>query len=774
MGFRRSVVVLAIVVSSFVVGWPALAHATAPHRWRTVTFRGVSLQVPRAWKVLNLSRHPAACPRLDIRAVYLGSPGPHPSCPAGAVGRAEAVWIRRVTPAGPEAREATAATTIAGQPGRTSPGSLVHHPVTTDVLPGADAEISIYNGGDLALARRIRATIRVRSAAGSRRGRPAVLGAPLPRPAKAPAQALYVGGGFDTCAAPAATVMTDWLASPYRAVGIYIGGINRACAQANLTAGWITAIQRQGWHYFPFYAGLQATCVQAGGDATINPKKAAAQGKAAAMDAASQAENLGIPHGTPIIYDMEAYAGCGTQVVTFLSAWDSELKALHYQAAVYESFSNIGDLVKAAATMTEPDVIHYADWDGKATTTSSYMPATMWTKHQRIHQYQGGHNERWGGATVNIDNDQLDTVLGGGNGSIAPARGGFRIAVGSNVSKSPEWFARAANGTLVHDYQHPDGSQAWSGVQAVGESPSGIAGNPAVTADADGSLTLFARSTAGQVVHAWQQPGAPNGWQWGGPVAADSTPGSLTGDPAAVRRPGGAVQVFVTGSGGAVSTTWQVAPNADSAWTPWQSIGGSCASSPVPLVAHRRLAVFCVTTAGTAAVDHRRGGSWRGWHAVGASPTGLAADPAVVADGAGQTEVFAATTAHGLDYAWQDRASGQWTWGAPLAGGSSGQRIRRSPAAIRWPDGGVRVFAQLTSGQLGVISQQGTAGSAAWSAWAAVGGAVPGGTMLGSPAGWISASGVPAAGALDGGLRMASSSFAGGAWSTWTEFGGHF
>jgi hypothetical protein len=84
------------------------------------------------------------------------------------------------------------------------------------------------------------------------------------------------------------------------------------------------------------------------------------------------------------------------------------------------------------------------------------------------------------------------------------------------------------------------------------------------------------------------------------------------------------------------------------------------------------------------------------------------------------------------------------------------------------------VFAQLTSGQLGVISQRGTAGSAAWSAWAAVGGAVPGGTMLGSPAAWISASGVPAAGALDGGLRMASSSFAGRAWSNWTEFGGHF
>ena len=59
--------------------------------------------------------------------------------------------------------------------------------------------------------------------------------------------------------------MTDWLASPYRAVGIYIGGINRACAQAHLTAAWIAAIQRQGWHYFPLYVGLQASCVRAAG-----------------------------------------------------------------------------------------------------------------------------------------------------------------------------------------------------------------------------------------------------------------------------------------------------------------------------------------------------------------------------------------------------------------------------------------------------------------------------------------------------------------------------
>jgi hypothetical protein len=743
----------------------------------------VSLRVPRAWKVLDLSRHRHACLRLDIRAVYLGTPGPNPHCPAAGVGRAEAAWIRRADPASPDARQATAATTIAGQPGRTVPGHPVSNPEIDEVLPGAGVQVSIPYGGDRALARRIQATIRLSTAAGSRHGsRPAAAAAlarPMPKPAAAPAQTPYTGGGFDTCGAPAASVMKDWLASPYRAVGIYIGGVNRACAQPNLTAGWIRQIQQAGWHYFPIYVGLQATCVKAGGDALINPKKAAAEGKAAAVDAANQAASLGIPHGTPIIYDMEAFAGCGPQVVTFLGSWDTELQALKYVPAVYESFSNIGDLVSASKTMTEPDVIHYADWDGKATTKSTYMSATMWIDHQRFHQYRGGHNESWGGARINIDNDQLDAVLGGSGAPGGPARGGFRIAVGSNVSKSAEWFARSASGTLVHDYQQPAGSQAWSGVQPVGESPSGVVGNPAVAADANGSLTVFARTAAGRVVHAWQQPGAPNGWRWGGPVSAGSTPGSITGDPAAVRRPGGAVSVFVTGPGGVVSTARQAAPNADRAWRPWGSIGGSCASSPVPFSAGRgRLAVFCVTTAGTMAVDHLRGGSWRGWHPVGSSPAGLTATPAVVSNGAGQTEIFATTVAHGLDWAWQNRATGAWTWGAPLAGagagGSSGQQIRRSPAAIRWADGQIRVFAQLTSGQLGVISQHGTSGAAGWSAWAAVGSAVPGGGLLGSPAAWISAAGVPAAGGLDAGLHMAASSFTSGAWSRWQEFGGQF
>src|ERR1022692_1030876 len=109
MGFRRISAVLAIVVTSFVVGLPVVAQAAVSSGWRTVTYHGVSLLVPAAWKVLNLSRHPAACPRLNAHIVSLGVPGRAVSSRAGGVGRPGGVWIRPADPASPDAIQATAA-----------------------------------------------------------------------------------------------------------------------------------------------------------------------------------------------------------------------------------------------------------------------------------------------------------------------------------------------------------------------------------------------------------------------------------------------------------------------------------------------------------------------------------------------------------------------------------------------------------------------------------------------------------------------------------------
>ena len=52
--------------------------------------------------------------------------------------------------------------------------------------------------------------------------------------------------------------MAAWRSSPYRGVGIYIGGVNMACAQPNLTKGWVNHEIASGWHPVPLYVGLQA------------------------------------------------------------------------------------------------------------------------------------------------------------------------------------------------------------------------------------------------------------------------------------------------------------------------------------------------------------------------------------------------------------------------------------------------------------------------------------------------------------------------------------
>jgi peptidoglycan hydrolase-like protein with peptidoglycan-binding domain len=59
-----------------------------------------------------------------------------------------------------------------------------------------------------------------------------------------------------------------------------------------------------------------------------------------------------------------------------------------------------------------PDQIWVARWDGKANTTTSYLRPDGWHPHARVKQYQGGHDETWGGVTINIDRNFLDVGLG--------------------------------------------------------------------------------------------------------------------------------------------------------------------------------------------------------------------------------------------------------------------------------------------------------------------------------------------------------------------------
>jgi hypothetical protein len=54
-----------------------------------------------------------------------------------------------------------------------------------------------------------------------------------------------------------------------------------------------------------------------------------------------------------------------------------------------------------------PTYIWIADWNGKKDTTSTYIRADGWPG-RRLHQYRGGHDETYGGVTINIDSNVLD------------------------------------------------------------------------------------------------------------------------------------------------------------------------------------------------------------------------------------------------------------------------------------------------------------------------------------------------------------------------------
>ncbi len=225
----------------------------------------------------------------------------------------------------------------------------------------------------------------------------------------------FTGLGFDACAAPSSRTMTAWASSPYRGIGVYIGGGNRACSQPNLTSTWVSEQVAAGWHLIPTYVGLQAPTSACGSCAKLSTtlSKATAQGAEEAIGAVEDAAAIGMGPGSPIYFDMEAYTrttSASSATLTFLSSWTSQLHALGYVSGVYSSSaSGIADLGRAiGGSYTLPDHVWTANWNDQQNTLDPYLPSTAWAAHQRIHQYHGGHNETYGLMTINIDNDYID------------------------------------------------------------------------------------------------------------------------------------------------------------------------------------------------------------------------------------------------------------------------------------------------------------------------------------------------------------------------------
>jgi hypothetical protein len=419
---------------------------------RTVSYRGASVTVPADWPVKEMAGRPG-CVRMDRQAVYVGDPS-RVTCPADLVGRVPAVHL----------------TTRATQ-GVTSPDRVVlsdDSPVAVVVSAGDDevraeaiAGSVAYDGGQAEVVEPDSVTDARTLAGWSATTSTASPGRTL-------SDTTFTGQGFDACTARSLTELATWFTySPYKAVNMYIGGISRGCSQPNLSASWVSGAVAQGWVLIPTYVGLQAPCT----DYTnrIDPATAAAQGIAAADDAVAQLNALGLGLGNPVWFDMEAFSysntTCRQAVLDFLDSWSAQLRYRGYVPGVYGSASStIRAIVSQVSTpgFDLPDQLWIARWCSQPYQPTCYngtndpeVPDTLWADHQRIRQYLGGHQETWGGVTINIDSNTVDA-------SLAP---GTLAADGSFVAVSgrPELYRMAGGAPIL--------STSW---ESVGVAPQAV------------------------------------------------------------------------------------------------------------------------------------------------------------------------------------------------------------------------------------------------------------------------------------------------------------
>ncbi len=275
----------------------------------------------------------------------------------------------------------------------------------------------------------------------------------------------FTGYGFDQCVAPSQRAMDAWLRhSPFWAAGIYISGKSRACrSQPNLTPQWVRTQLAKGWRLLPITLGPQASCStrfpRYGNDPTISPDparnyaRARAMGRAEAKDAVAAAKRLGIVPKSTLWYDLEAFdirqTRCRESALRFVHAWTNKLHRLGYVSGYYSSAASgirmLDDArVSRPGRFSLPDRIWIADWNGRANVESKYIRSDGWKPGNRMKQYRGGHNETWGGVTINIDSNYLQL----GAGSVARRRASFCGGLGMDRMRWPT-LRNGASGPMV-------------------------------------------------------------------------------------------------------------------------------------------------------------------------------------------------------------------------------------------------------------------------------------------------------------------------------------
>ncbi|MCQ4084500.1 DUF1906 domain-containing protein [Streptomyces sp. RB6PN25] len=231
---------------------------------------------------------------------------------------------------------------------------------------------------------------------------------------------LYKGWGFDACTAPSLSTMRAWRHS-YGAIGVYIGGRSRNCAQPRLSREWVRAVNDMGWKILPIFVGSQSPCttnhVKRRYPIDVDDPKG--QGMDEGDDAVRDAARLGIAPRSPIFLDMESYRTrsrhCTRPVIAFTQAWSRALREQGYVPGFYSS-ADTGitqiELARREGMRNLPDLMWFAHWRVDPTIYGeSRIARAAWRPHRRIHQFDGDVTERHHGRRITIDRDYIDSPV---------------------------------------------------------------------------------------------------------------------------------------------------------------------------------------------------------------------------------------------------------------------------------------------------------------------------------------------------------------------------
>lgn len=234
-------------------------------------------------------------------------------------------------------------------------------------------------------------------------------------PAADAAPVAWSGFAFDACRAPRQAVMDRWrTASPFTGVGIYLGGIHRACEQRHLDRRWVTRQIARGWKLLPIWVGPQASCTGyrhriAGRPGASGHYPAARRaGQRQARSAAAAARRLGLPRGEVVFYDLEPFderrRHCRGSSLAFLEEWTREIRRHGFRSGVYSHVrSGIALLSRTGASYTRPDAVWYAWIDRAGSMPREYVANPAFMRTSRVHQYALDTRVEFGGIRMDID-----------------------------------------------------------------------------------------------------------------------------------------------------------------------------------------------------------------------------------------------------------------------------------------------------------------------------------------------------------------------------------